>query len=500
MQKWGLFALISLCQDSINVTQDVSFHLSIIADGVANVSGCEHVNPYKLTLLGISQVLPKEYEKARCQLIDINTNVKDEINIDSILYELATNNNSEVALRGLRRFIKDYARIKLGEEFLGHNILEATKNYLIIGGLGNFGMELAEFIGAVNKGRVFLTTRINFPKLENWDLWLAEKGLENSISKKILYLKGIMQKGADINILKGDVTNRYDLEAIKHYIEQNYGSINGVIHAAGIVESGMLQHKTRESLNNVFAAKIQGTENVCKVFLPSKPDFIILCSSMNAIIGGLGQIDNTAANAFVDGYAEYCLNNGHDNVLAINWGAVNEARARNYSALPQFAELSREHIKNRMTKDETFDVYRRIFSSKILPRIVISTIDFNEVVKNWNRVGSLQALLRQVDCHKKDRQEVVQNEYKVPNSSMEVQIAKLWQELLGINQVGLKDNFFELGGNSLIAIQFIGKLTNQYPIKMHAMSIYEYPSLLEFSAYVEQLVREAQEKQQLIDG
>lgn len=499
MQKLGLFSLVSLCKASILVKQDVDFHLSIIADKITNVSGNELVNPDKSTLLGIEQVLPKEHDKANCQLIDIDLNIKDNLNINAILHELANKKTSDVAIRGMRRFVKSYVRQELTEDVLNESMLAPNKNYLIIGGLGNFGMELSEFIGAVNKGNIFLTSRMNFPKQDNWNLWISEKGKENSISKKIIDLQKIKAQGVNIEILKVDVTKEQDLIQAKDYIEKNYGLVSGVIHAAGIVESGMIQHKTENSLNSVFAAKIQGTKNVCEVFLKINPDFILLCSSMNSIIGGLGQLDNTAANAFVDSYAEYCLNNGHSNVLAINWGAVNEARARNYTALPQFSELSREHIKNKMTKDEIFDVYRRMFSSKIAPRIVISTIDFNKVIENWSKVGSLVELLKQVNQNKKGRTEIVSIDYKKPQTLMEIYIAELWQDLLGIDQIGIKDDFFELGGNSLIAIQFIGKLTNKYPIKIHAMSIYEYPSLEEFAAYAEQLYIESEQKLQLMD-
>ncbi|CCP05691.1 polyketide synthase, type I [Erwinia amylovora MR1] len=259
----------------------------------------------------------------------------------------------------------------------------------------------------------------------------------------------------------------------------------------------MIHTKTRDSLEQVFAPKINGTINLCEVFLPFNPDFILLCSSMNSIIGGLGQIDNTAANAFVDAWAEHCHQRGYPQVLAINWGAVNEARSRNYSALPQFKELSREHIKNKMSQEEIFEVYRRLFAASFGSRVVVSTLDFNQVIENWSRVGSVASLMQKVTLVPRSRDEFVQTAWSEPTTEYEASVARHWGVLLGIEQVGNDDNFFELGGNSLIVLQLIGFLKEDYPIRMHAMAIYEHPTVREFAAHVEQLVRENRDKNQI---
>lgn len=499
-QTFGLYALIKLIQATYQHFECIKLQLSIIASGFANISGNEPTEPNKSTLLGISQVLPKEYDDCVCHLIDIDRNYQNQhFYFQMILNEVAHGKSTEIALRGNQRYVRDYKQYLLTEDKLEEFCIKKGKNYVVIGGLGNFGMELSEYIGAVNQANVFLTSRTNFPKMNDWDEWIHRHGKDHTISKKILQLKDIINQGARVEVLKADVTNREDLIQVKQYIEQQYGSIAGVIHAAGIVDNGMIQHKSIESLQNVFAAKVMGTKNVCDVFSDKIINFIILCSSMNSIIGGLGQLDNTAANAFVDAYAEYHLHQGNDNILAINWGAVNEARARNYSATPQFANLSKEHIKNKMTKTEIFEVYRRMFSVNLAPRVVVSTIDFNQVIENWSKVGSLSQLIQMVDNRKKDRSELLLKNYVAPLSDVAQKISMLWEELLGVKQIGLEDNFFELGGNSLVAIQFIGRLTKHYNIRIHAMTIYEYPLLKEFARYTEQLICEAHEKSALMD-
>ncbi|WP_341820728.1 beta-ketoacyl synthase N-terminal-like domain-containing protein [Wolbachia endosymbiont (group A) of Myopa testacea] len=175
----GIFSLMYLYQASIQIIGDVPLLTIIVANHLFNISGCEYIEPLKTTLLGISQVLPKERENAACQLIDIDLSTPHHFYINSLLQEIAYRKSCEVAFRQTKRFIRSYSKINLAQEYLGNFTIKADKNYLILGGLGNFGMELAEFIGVLHKGNVFLTSRMNFPQKEMWDEWLKQKGTDN---------------------------------------------------------------------------------------------------------------------------------------------------------------------------------------------------------------------------------------------------------------------------------------------------------------------------------
>lgn len=495
-QTLGLYALVNLLQASQKIYGDVPFKLAILSDGLANISGMEVVQPSKATMLGIAQVLQKEHEKASCHLICFDINDAPELVAQGVWNEFNLEHSTEIALRSTRRFVKEYSRTELKPDNLGDISIHKKKAYLVIGGLGNFGIELSEFIGAHHGGSVYLTTRMKFPEKAKWTDWLSSNP-KGSISEKITKLLELEKQGANVEVLTMDVTDIESMHVVKAMIEAKHGKLSGVVHAAGIVDSGMIQHKTIQSLEEVFQAKVHGTYHVAQVFLNHDLDFLILCSSMNSIIGGLGQIDNTAANAFVDAYAEYCCLQGYRNVLAINWGAVNEARARNYSALPQFSELSREHIKNKMTLDEIFQVYQRLFSTNLGPRVVVSTLNFNQVIENWSRVGSLSSLIENRVQAVQKRQDLTDSTFIAPESQLECWVATLWQNLLGFDAISMEDDFFDLGGNSLVALQLISEITKEYAIKMHAMSIYEYPSLGEFSVYVSRLVQEVKDKKEL---
>ncbi|MDZ7402463.1 MAG: amino acid adenylation domain-containing protein [candidate division KSB1 bacterium] len=73
--------------------------------------------------------------------------------------------------------------------------------------------------------------------------------------------------------------------------------------------------------------------------------------------------------------------------------------------------------------------------------------------------------------------------YVAPRTKFEEALAKMWQEILGIERVGIYDNFFELGGNSLQAAVFVNKLQKLINETVHVRSIFLAPTIAEFSTY-----------------
>jgi acyl carrier protein len=77
------------------------------------------------------------------------------------------------------------------------------------------------------------------------------------------------------------------------------------------------------------------------------------------------------------------------------------------------------------------------------------------------------------------------NSYIAPRNELEQKIADIWQELLGIKQVGINDNFFELGGDSLIAVQVLSRLRNIFYIKLSLANLFESPTIAEIALKLE---------------
>jgi acyl carrier protein len=74
-----------------------------------------------------------------------------------------------------------------------------------------------------------------------------------------------------------------------------------------------------------------------------------------------------------------------------------------------------------------------------------------------------------------------------PTNEVEQTIADIWQDILGIQQVGIQDNFFELGGHSLLATQLFSRLRRLYDVKLSLRSIFEMPTIADQCQMIEAL-------------
>ncbi len=73
--------------------------------------------------------------------------------------------------------------------------------------------------------------------------------------------------------------------------------------------------------------------------------------------------------------------------------------------------------------------------------------------------------------------------YKAPRTSLEILLAEIWQELLGIDKVGINDNFFELGGDSILSVQVVARC-NQAGLALTPKQIFQHQSICELATVV----------------
>ena len=71
----------------------------------------------------------------------------------------------------------------------------------------------------------------------------------------------------------------------------------------------------------------------------------------------------------------------------------------------------------------------------------------------------------------------LQTAYAPPRNEVEQKITRVWQQLLGIGEIGIYDNFFELGGDSLISVQVTSQLQRELNVQIPIVSIYNKPTI-----------------------
>jgi acyl carrier protein len=88
---------------------------------------------------------------------------------------------------------------------------------------------------------------------------------------------------------------------------------------------------------------------------------------------------------------------------------------------------------------------------------------------------------------------MVESVFEAPRTPVEQVLAQIWQDLLGVAQIGIHDNFFALGGHSLLATRVMSHLRAAFQVELPLRSLFEHPTIADLA--IELLWREVQEQQ-----
>ncbi|MFY8136064.1 MAG: SDR family NAD(P)-dependent oxidoreductase, partial [Aquimonas sp.] len=202
-----------------------------------------------------------------------------------LLAELAAGLPEEtVALRGRRRLRPVWTPLPL-QRGAAHAAFKPGGRYLVTGAIGGAGQALVEHLARLPDVRLWLVARtpVSSEATHPRQRWLAA-------------LRGF---GARIEVCVADVCDGAAFAAATASID----ALDGVFHAAGVLDDGLMARKSIEAARRVLAPKLGGARAVAELAERSRADFALYFSSLSAQMGASGQIDYTAANAALDAFA-----------------------------------------------------------------------------------------------------------------------------------------------------------------------------------------------------
>jgi acyl transferase domain-containing protein/thioesterase domain-containing protein len=316
-------------------SQDLTgIDISVVSNQMEPVSDSAVFDPARAVLLGPVRVLPQEFPGIEYRAIDIDLDGGRTTECAAeIVSEMATARTaSAIAYRGGKRFVEQIERFTLPSTPASRPRLRAGGSYLITGGLGAIGLTLANHLVREFKARVVLVSRSAPPENEK--------------------LRELRALGADLLVLQADVTKADQMQNVVEQTLHRFGELNGVFHAAGVLEDGPAMLKTKENTARVLDPKVRGTLVLEEVLRDLPLDCFVLFSSISSILPPAGQVDYAAANAFLDAFAA----TRKSPVIAINWG-----RWRDLGLGARFLHPLLEHRLS-ATRDE--DLYSASLSAQ----------------------------------------------------------------------------------------------------------------------------------------
>ncbi|MCZ6754062.1 MAG: type I polyketide synthase, partial [Gemmatimonadetes bacterium] len=319
----SFYGPLYLAQALGNEAIDDEIRLAFVSNRVYRVAGESVLEPAKATLLGPCRVIPREFPNITCVHADVEFPQgavwKTAYLAEQLVRELGTGAGEEVvAYRGMDRWVQRFDEVTLAED--GPGRLRDQGVYLITGGLGGIGLTLAEHLARTRQARLVLLGRTGLPPREEWDDWITRHGHDDVVSRKIDGIHAVEAAGGEVLTLSVDITDSAAMREAVVQATKRFGTLHGVFHAAGVLEDGVIQLKEPEVAARVLAPKVLGTVALDAALADVPVDFVMLFSSVSSFAGLAGQVDHTAATAFLDAWAHHQLAVGGPPTVAVNWG------------------------------------------------------------------------------------------------------------------------------------------------------------------------------------
>ena len=236
-------------------------------------------------------------------------------------------NNDVVALRTDGRWIERHERTRVPalDETAAAPVLRPGGVYMITGGLGGIGAAMSRLMARELKARLVLIARTPLPERSEWARF-ASRNPNDPATARIRVVEQLEAAGAEVMVAAGDVADADRMAEIVAEVKQRFGALHGVIHAAGVLDDGLIPTKRQSQIEGVFGPKVHGTVVLDQVLRSEPLDFFVLFSSTSAAIASAGQVDYVAANTFLNSFARQARaqSGGSRKVVSVGWGIWSE--------------------------------------------------------------------------------------------------------------------------------------------------------------------------------
>ncbi|HWM43555.1 MAG TPA: phosphopantetheine-binding protein, partial [Burkholderiales bacterium] len=190
-------------------------------------------------------------------------------------------------------------------------------------------------------------------------------------------------------------------------------------------------------------------------------------SSLASLLGGIGQATYAAVNLYMDAFARR-----HNRAGGVPWLSVNWDVWRLDDASPFGAQLGTTLKELGMSTGEAMQAMETALALRGAGQLVVSSGDLGARIDQWVNLESLKKenFIAKAAAPRRAG-------YAPPRDEAERVICRIWQDTLGLEEVGVHDSFFELGGHSLLAIRIIVELRKAFRVDLPMRALFDAPTV-----------------------
>ncbi|MEQ6204073.1 beta-ketoacyl synthase N-terminal-like domain-containing protein [Sulfitobacter sp. HNIBRBA2951] len=333
MLEQGFYSLLWLGQVLAEREDAASTHLTVFTNGAAQVASEPLPYPEKAMISGPAGVIPHEIADVTVATVDVvlaqaeapkgffgsKEKVADAtgLRVDDLLAEmLAVPANAVTALRPDRRYVQSYRAQPL--PVADNPAIKRGGTYLITGGFGGIGQTIAADLLASHDAHVVLLSRKALPAREAWPRVLQTTHAGDATARRIRAVQQLEALGGTVEVAAADVMNVAQMRKVIDALRAR-GTIDGVFHAAGVLDDAPLLGKSQTQVDAVLAPKVQGLRVLDQLLPDGSVDLMVLFASTSTATRAAGQVDYVAANDYLNAFAK-SRKGAQTRVVAVNWG------------------------------------------------------------------------------------------------------------------------------------------------------------------------------------
>ncbi|MCC9711760.1 LLM class flavin-dependent oxidoreductase [Streptomyces sp. MNU76] len=473
-ERAAFHGLVVLAQALAQRDPEHAPRLHVVTAGAHAVRTGDTVVAEQAMVLGPVRVLPLENPGLSVRAVDLDpllvASAPDRA-AEDLLAELRSPGPAVVALRDHTRYEQDFTPVDpvdandTGDAPEGPALRQGG-TYVITGGLGGIGATLARLLTTEYDARVLLVGRSPLGERQHV---LDELGGPRQVHYTAV-----------------DVRDEEQLGSALAEAAERFGRIDGVFHCAGVAGAGLTAQKTEDEAVHVLGPKVAGTRALRGALAGHEPDFVLLCSSHNSLLGRFGQVDYCAANAFLDAFAY--RENGQTRWLSVNWDVWAEVGMALETDLPeQLRQWRQRTLAYAIQPEEAGEAVRRALAVGA-PQVIVSTRDFRQVAARHtdDEANRFRHAVGRLAASKPARSTAGSSTADAPpRTPLESRLTTLWCDVLGVDSVGLHDDFLDLGGHSLVATILLARIRREHGCRISLRSFLERPTVAAVVAVIE---------------
>ena len=148
--------------------------------------------------------------------------------------------------------------------------------------------------------------------------------------------------------------------------------------------------------------------------------------------------------------------------------------------------------KNDILPEEGVEVFKRLLAFKQFPQVVVSTTNLNQDIIE-ERPSYKKKEKQEKEEEKRENSSTYERPqlstvFEAPSNEIEIAVAAIWKGILGIDKIGINDTFMELGGNSLLAIQTISNIADEFDLELQPNVFFENPTVKGLSDRIVEMI------------